>query len=80
MRTGCERCRLLKRIRQIADEAAALNAAGVMIQGTVLELTSSLSLDAARLSLDSGLAMADAIILASARLQGAVLWDDFATW
>ncbi len=65
---------VFKRTCQIADETAALDAVGVMMQGTVLDLTSSLSLDAARLSLYSGLAMADAIILASARTQDAVLW------
>jgi predicted nucleic acid-binding protein len=37
-------------------------------------LTASISLDAARLSVDSGLATADAIMLASARAQEAVLW------
>lgn len=65
---------VFKRTCQIADETAALDAVAVMMQGTVVELTSSLSLNAARLSLDSGLAMADAIILASARMQEAVIW------
>ncbi len=65
---------VFKRTAQIADETAALDAVGVMMQGTVVELSASLSLDAARLSLESGLAMADAIILATARLHEAVLW------
>ena len=54
--------------------STALAAAGVMMQGTVVELSASQSLDAARLSLESGLAMADAIILATARSHEAVLW------
>ena len=65
---------VFKRTSQIADETAALDAVAVMMQGTVVELTASLSLDAARLSLESGLAMADAIILATARSSVAVLW------
>ena len=65
---------VFKRTSQIADETAALDAVGVMMQGTVVELSASLSLGAARLSLESGLAMADAIILATARSYEAVLW------
>ena len=67
---------VFKRTCQIADEAAALDAVAVMMQGTVVELTASLSLDAARLSLGSRLAMADAIILATARSREAVLWTE----
>jgi predicted nucleic acid-binding protein len=65
---------VFKRTSQIADETTALDAVGVMMQGTVVELSASLSLDAARLSLESGLAMADAIVLATARSHEAVLW------
>ncbi|GAV32260.1 MAG: type II toxin-antitoxin system VapC family toxin [Anaerosomatales bacterium] len=65
---------VFKRTSQIADESAALHAVGVMMQGTVVELSASLALDAARLSLASGLPMADAIILATARSHEAVLW------
>ncbi len=65
---------VFKRIYQLKDETTALNAIGVMLQGKVVDLTSSLALDAARLSLESGLAMADSIILATARAEDAVLW------
>ncbi|MCK8114100.1 type II toxin-antitoxin system VapC family toxin [Anaerosoma tenue] len=65
---------VFKRTFQIADESTALDAVGVMMQGTVVDLSASLALDAARLSLESGLAMADAIILATARSHEAVLW------
>ena len=67
---------VFKRTCQIADEAAALDAVAVMMQRTVVELTASLSLDAARLSLGSRLAMADAIVLATARSHEAVLWTE----
>lgn len=45
-----------------------------MLQGRVVELSATLATGAARLSLQTGLAMADAIILATARAQDAVLW------
>ena len=65
---------VFKRTCQIADEASALDAIAVMLQGEVVDLNSALSLDAARVSLDMGLAMADSIILATARSREAVLW------
>lgn len=65
---------VFKRTCMISNEATALEAMAVMLQGTVIELTAELALEAARLSLDSGLAMADSIILATARAAGATLW------
>ena len=65
---------VFKRTWQIADESSALDAIAVMLQGEVVDLNSALALDAARISLDTGLAMADSIILATARSREAVLW------
>jgi predicted nucleic acid-binding protein len=65
---------VFKRMRQIADESAAFDAVAVMMQGTVVDLTPMLAIEAARVSADTGLAMADSIILATARTEGAVLW------
>jgi predicted nucleic acid-binding protein len=65
---------VFKRTCVIADEATALDAMAVMLQGTVLELNTELALDAARLSMDTGLALADSIILATAHLHRATLW------
>ena len=65
---------VFKRTCQIADESLALDAIAVMLQGEVVDLNSGLSLDAARISLDTGLAMADSIILATACSREAVLW------
>ena len=65
---------VFKRTCQIADEASGLAAIAVMLQGEVADLNSALSLDAARISLHTGLAMADSIILATARSHEAVLW------
>ena len=52
----------------------ALKAAAFMQRGEVVPLDSSISLAAARLSLDMQLPMADSIILATARRHRAVLW------
>lgn len=65
---------VFKRTRQLTDEGTALEAIAVMLQGRVIELSATLAIDAARLSLEIGLAMADAIILATARAEDAVLW------
>lgn len=61
-------------------EDAALQAVALMQQGKVVELSSSIALLAARLSLDLKIPMADSIILATARAHDAQLWtqdDDF---
>lgn len=61
-------------------EDAALQAVAMMQQGRVIELSSSIALLAAKLSLELKLPMADSIILATAQTHEAVLWtqdDDF---
>jgi len=55
-------------------EDAALQAAALMQQGTVIELSASLAMSAAKTSLDLKLPMADSIILVTARLHNALLW------
>jgi predicted nucleic acid-binding protein len=65
---------VFKRTRQLTDETTALEVIAIMLQGRVVELSATLAIDAARLSLEIGLAMADAIILATARAEDAVLW------
>jgi len=55
-------------------EDAALQAAALMQQGTVIELSASLAMSAAKTSLDLKLPMADSIILVTARLYNAQLW------
>ena len=65
---------VFKRTYQLKGEATALDAIAVMMQGQVADLSATVAIDSARLSLETGLAMADAIILATARATGAVLW------
>ena len=62
-------------------ERAALRLIGVMHQGWIVELGADLALAAVRLASEYGLAMADSVMLATARAEGATLWTqdaDFA--
>ena len=56
------------------SEDDALRAASLMQQGREVPLSSALALEAARLGHELHLAMADAIILATAQGTGATLW------
>ena len=62
------------RILQQSDETAALRATAAMQQGQVVELDATLAINAAKLSHDLGLPLADSIILATAKAGAAVLW------
>jgi toxin FitB len=55
-------------------EDEALQVVGRMAQGAVIELNTDLALSAAQLAVDHKLAMADSIILATARQFDAALW------
>jgi len=72
---------VFKRIYLQRGESEALMAAALMQQGRVVELGVTLALSAAKLSAETKLPMADSIILATARAEGAILWTqdvDFA--
>lgn len=72
---------VFKRILIQRGEEAALQAAGVMSLGNIADLTQEIAINAAQLSTEHKLAMADSIILATARAHKAVLWTqdaDFA--
>jgi predicted nucleic acid-binding protein len=56
------------------DETDALQAVALMSQGNVVELTSEIALEAARISLDYKLPMADSIVLATGRVCDATIW------
>lgn len=73
---------VFKKIAQQRGEGDALQAVAVMQQGKVVELSSTLALSAAKVSLQLSIPMADSVILATARAADAVLWTqdaDFAT-
>jgi len=65
---------VFKCVLQQREESDAVRAVAVMEQGTVVDLTSSLALIAARLSLQHRLPLADSVILATARAHTATLW------
>jgi len=65
---------VFKRVLQQRGEDEALQAVGVMAQGRVVDLTMTLAMNAARISVDLRLPMADSIILATARAYNAILW------
>lgn len=65
---------VFRKVLQERDEDAALKVAGAMQAGTVVPMDVNTSLLAARLSKEHGVPMADATILATARLHDAVIW------
>ncbi|WP_019021697.1 type II toxin-antitoxin system VapC family toxin [Thioalkalivibrio sp. ALE23] len=65
---------VFKRVLQQRGEAAALQAAALMQQGELVELTGPLALSAANLGNQHGLPLADSIIYATARAHQADLW------
>ena len=66
---------VFKRVLQQRGEDDALQAVALMQQGTIVELSGSLALSAARISLSDKIPMADSIMLATARAYGATLWS-----
>ena len=65
---------VFKRLRVQRDLDAALYAVAHMQRGRVIDLDAHLAVAAAELSAESGLPLADSIILATARREGATLW------
>ncbi len=65
---------VFKRVLQQRGEGEALQAIAVLAQGQVVELNTTLALNAAKLSVDHKLPMADSIMLATAQAHDATLW------
>lgn len=65
---------VFKRVVQQRGDSDALQAVALMQQGTVVQLTLPLALEAARTSASMGLPMADSVMLATARSFQATLW------
>ncbi|MBK6646171.1 MAG: type II toxin-antitoxin system VapC family toxin [Anaerolineales bacterium] len=65
---------VFKRLLVERNEDSALLAVGFMTHGQEVELTRKIAINAAQISRELKLAMADSIILATARLHNAVLW------
>ena len=65
---------VFKRVLQQRGEGEALQAVAVMMEGRVAELTAEIALEAARLSVEKKLPMANSVMLATAQAYGAELW------
>ena len=65
---------VFKRVLQEFGEERALDAMGIMSLGTVIDLDRQIAVHAAQISNEMKLAMADSIILATARAYDATLW------
>lgn len=65
---------VFKAVLRQRGEDAALETVALMKQGTTINLTDDLALQAAKISHEYKIPMADSIILATARAHEAVLW------
>lgn len=65
---------VFKKVTQQKGEDDALQAVALMQKGEIIPLDVPLSLNAAKMSCDFKLPMADSIILATARVHNAVIW------
>ena len=65
---------VFKRILQQRDETEALKAVAFMQSGVIVDLTSTIALHAANISIGLKIPMADSVMLASAREKAAILW------
>lgn len=65
---------VFKRVMTQRGEDVALEAVAMMRQGRVVPLDDTLALEAARLSVEHRMPMADSVILATARAHRATLW------
>lgn len=63
-----------KKVKLEVGEDKAIEAVAVMSRGEVVDIDVSVALEAADVSLAGKLAMADSLILATARLHQATLW------
>lgn len=65
---------VFRRVLGELGEERALDAVGILSRGVVVELSQQEAIEAARISVQFKLAMADSIILATARAYQATLW------
>ncbi len=65
---------VFKVVLRESGENQAFQAVAAMQKGTVVDLSTSIAMKAAKLSLQNGLPMADSIILATAKASGCVIW------
>jgi toxin FitB len=65
---------VFKKIISQRSENEALQAVALMQQGHIIDLDPAIALSAARISINQKLPMADSVILATTRMNRAILW------
>ncbi len=65
---------IFKFVKQKEGEVEAIKIAAQLKQGQVLPLTETIALEAANISINYKLAMADSLIYASAKVADAIVW------
>ncbi|MCG3197521.1 MAG: type II toxin-antitoxin system VapC family toxin [Candidatus Omnitrophica bacterium] len=65
---------VFKRVLKQRGETVALESVALMRQGRVVDLDTALALSAAKLSVETGLPLADSVMLTTARRFRAILW------
>ena len=65
---------VFKSILRQRDESAGLQVVALMKQGQVIDLTTNISMMAAKLSLEHNIPMADSIILSTGHFYQAIVW------
>jgi predicted nucleic acid-binding protein len=65
---------IYKKISVEKDENSAIQAVGLMQQPNVIDITESISIFAAKISIDFNLPMADSLIYATAKMYDAIFW------
>jgi len=65
---------VFKRVLQQRDEGDALQAVAAMQQGLVVDLNTAIALNAAKISVELKLPMADSVMLATACAHNATFW------
>ena len=71
---------VFKRLLAQRGEGSALQAIGVMSLGTIADLTREIAVSAATISIEFKIAMADSVVLATARSNDATLWTQDANF
>ncbi len=65
---------VFRRMLHLRGESAALEATAFLLQGHVVDLDPPLAMTAARIGHELGLPLADSVVYATARTQGATVW------
>ena len=71
---------VFKFVKNKEGEVEAIKIVAQLKQGKILPLTENIALEAATISINHKLAMADSLIYATAQIEGAAIWtqdDDF---